>query len=66
MEERAVPLNLTVTSETREALKDLADANGMSISQLVRFLSLKVLDNPASLGLRVPKGLALALEMSLN
>lgn len=59
-------LNLRVTPDTREALQSIAVANGMSISQLVRFLSLKVLDNPEDYGLRVPKVNALALKMSLN
>lgn len=62
----ALNLNLRVTPDTREALQTIAEANGMSISQLIRFLSLKVLDKPADYGLLVPKVNALALGMPLN
>lgn len=61
MAEKKKALNLTISDDAREALQELAAANEMSISQLVRFLSLKVLDKPEEFGLRVPKDFALAI-----
>lgn len=58
-------LNIFVSPEAREDLRSLAEANGLSISRLVWFLSLKAMDNPENFGLRPsPKGLALDVHLN--
>lgn len=51
MSGRKVALNLTMEEDQRNELEKLAQANGMSISALVRFLATKVLSDPKWAGL---------------
>lgn len=60
MENKKKPLNISVSDYARENLHELAESNGMSISQLVRFLSVKALNNPERFGLIAPKDLPVA------
>lgn len=55
MNDKKRPLNLTVSDQVRHALQYVADENGLTISQLVRFLAIKVTDNPGLFGLRESK-----------
>ncbi len=51
MTQRKRPVNLTLSEQQRDQLEELAKANAMSISGLVRFLATKAIDNPHSFGL---------------
>lgn len=51
MNSRKKPLNTTIDDDLREKLRSLADANGMTISSLLRWLGTKALDSPERFGL---------------
>jgi hypothetical protein len=52
--EKKRPVNLSLSTEERKELEELAKANRLSISALVRFLSAKALDAPEEFGLISP------------
>lgn len=52
-------VNLSLKSAERDDLQDLARANRMTVTQLVRLLGAKALDNPTGFGLLPPKEIAL-------
>jgi antitoxin component of RelBE/YafQ-DinJ toxin-antitoxin module len=44
-------VNLSLSAEEKDELREFAERNGMSISALVRFLAAKAIDDPRKYGL---------------